>query len=163
MNKFTFAHGIVSMPPSLTPTFFKMDLAHAVSPTMMPFIFVFLFMLVFDAIGTLIGVAEQASFMKDDGLARARQAMISDAVGTVAGAGLGTSTVTGFIESAAGVAQGGRTGPDRAGSGRVISAGAVFQSDREHDWKLSSDRRAGAGGGRRDDGAERDEDRLERF
>jgi AGZA family xanthine/uracil permease-like MFS transporter len=110
MNKFAVARAIASAPPSLAPTFFKMDLAHAVSPKMLPFIFVFLFMLVFDAIGTLIGVAEQAGFMKGNRLPRARQAMISDAVGTVAGAALGTSTVTSFIESAAGVAQGGRTG-----------------------------------------------------
>jgi AGZA family xanthine/uracil permease-like MFS transporter len=77
---------------------------------MLPFIFVFLFMLVFDAIGTLIGVCEQAGFIKDNQLPRAKQAMLSDAVGTVAGAALGTSTVTSFVESAAGVEQGGRTG-----------------------------------------------------
>ena len=77
---------------------------------MLPFVFVFLFMLVFDAIGTLIGVCEQAGFIKDNKLPRAKQAMLSDAIGTVAGAALGTSTVTSFIESAAGVEQGGRTG-----------------------------------------------------
>jgi AGZA family xanthine/uracil permease-like MFS transporter len=110
VKRFAFAKTVLSMPPSLAPTFLKMDLSHAVSPKMLPFIFVFLFMLVFDAIGTLIGVAEQAGFIKDNKLPRARQAMVSDAVGTVVGAGLGTSTVTSFIESAAGVAQGGRTG-----------------------------------------------------
>jgi AGZA family xanthine/uracil permease-like MFS transporter len=77
---------------------------------MLPFVFVFLFMLTFDAIGTLIGVCEQAGFMRDNKLPRAKQAMVSDAVGTVAGAAFGTSTVTSFIESAAGVQQGGRTG-----------------------------------------------------
>jgi len=92
------------------PTFLRMDLAHALTPKMLPFIFVFLFMLVFDAIGTLIGVCEQAGFIKDNKLPRAKQAMLSDAIGTVAGAALGTSTVTSFIESAAGVEQGGRTG-----------------------------------------------------
>lgn len=101
---------VMAAPPSLAPTFFKIDLTHALSPKMVPFIFVFLFMLMFDAIGTLIGVCEQAGFMRDNKLPRARQAMISDAVGTVVGAGLGTSTVTSFIESAAGVEQGGRTG-----------------------------------------------------
>jgi len=75
-----------------------------------PFIFIFLFMDVFDTLGTLIGVSEQAGFMKDGRLPRARQAMTADAVGTVAGACLGTSTVTSYIESAAGVEQGGRTG-----------------------------------------------------
>ena len=71
-----------------------MDIAHALTPTMLPFIFVFLFMLTFDAIGTLIGVCEQAGFMRDNKLPRAKQAMVSDAIGTVAGAALGTSTVT---------------------------------------------------------------------
>ncbi|MDB6067499.1 MAG: family permease [Pedosphaera sp.] len=109
-KRFEFAKGIVASPPSLEPTFLKMDLRGALSATMWPFIFVFLFMLVFDAIGTLIGVSEQAGFIKDNKLPRAKQAMLSDAVGTVAGAALGTSTVTSFIESAAGVEQGGRTG-----------------------------------------------------
>ena len=110
MKRFEFAKGIVAAPPSIAPTFFKMDLVHAVSPKMLPFVFVFLFMLVFDAIGTLIGVSEQAGFIRDNKLPRARQAMLSDAIGTVTGAALGTSTVTSFIESAAGVEQGGRTG-----------------------------------------------------
>jgi AGZA family xanthine/uracil permease-like MFS transporter len=87
-----------------------MDIAHALTPAMLPFVFVFLFMLTFDAIGTLIGVCEQAGFMRDNKLPRARQAMVSDAIGTLAGAALGTSTVTSFIESAAGVEAGGRTG-----------------------------------------------------
>jgi AGZA family xanthine/uracil permease-like MFS transporter len=77
---------------------------------MWPFIVVFLFMLTFDGIGTLIGVCEQAGLIVNNKLPRAKQAMISDAVGTVAGAAMGTSTVTSFIESAAGVEQGGRTG-----------------------------------------------------
>ncbi|MCX6893728.1 MAG: NCS2 family permease, partial [Verrucomicrobia bacterium] len=110
VRRFELARGIVAAPPSLAPTFLRMDLVHAVTPHMLPFIFVFLFMLVFDAIGTLIGVCEQAGFMRDNQLPRAKQAMLSDAIGTVAGAALGTSTVTSFIESAAGVEQGGRTG-----------------------------------------------------
>ena len=110
IKQFEFAKSVVAAPPSLAPTFLKMDLVHALSPKMLPFIFVFLFMLVFDTIGTLIGVCEQAGFIKDNKLPRARQAMLSDAAGTVAGATLGTSTVTSFIESASGVEQGGRTG-----------------------------------------------------
>lgn len=110
VKQFVFANAIVSAPPSLAPTFLQMDIAHALSPKMLPFVFVFLFMLTFDAIGTLIGVSEQAGFMRDNKLPRAKQAMVSDAVGTVAGAALGTSTVTSFVESAAGVEQGGRTG-----------------------------------------------------
>ncbi len=108
--QFTLADGIFSMPPSITPTMFKMDLAGAFSLSMIPFIIIFLFMDVFDTIGTLIGVSEQAGFIKNNKLPRAREAMLSDAVGTVSGACLGTSTVTSFIESAAGVEQGGRTG-----------------------------------------------------
>ncbi len=110
MKQFQFAKGVVAAPAPLSPTFLKMDLVRALSPKMLPFVLVFLFMLVFDAIGTLIGVCEQAGFIKDNQLPRAKQAMLSDAVGTVAGAALGTSTVTSFIESAAGVEQGGRTG-----------------------------------------------------
>jgi AGZA family xanthine/uracil permease-like MFS transporter len=109
-TRFEIAKAVFAAPPSLAPTFFKIDLAHALSPKMLPFILVFLFMLVFDTIGTLIGVCEQAGFIKDNRLPRAKQAMLSDAIGTVAGAALGTSTVTSFIESAAGVEQGGRTG-----------------------------------------------------
>lgn len=110
MKRFQFAEGIVAAPPSLAPTFLQMNVIHALSPKMLPIVFVFLFMFTFDAIGTLIGVSEQAGFMRDNKLPRARQAMVSDAVGTVAGAALGTSTVTSFIESASGVEQGGRTG-----------------------------------------------------
>jgi AGZA family xanthine/uracil permease-like MFS transporter len=110
VKQFAFAKSVVAAPPSLTPTFLQMDIAHALSPKMLPFVFVFLFMLTFDAIGTLVGVSEQAGFMRDNKLPRAKQAMVSDAVGTVAGATLGTSTVTSFIESASGVEQGGRTG-----------------------------------------------------
>ena len=117
-KQFELPHGVVAMPPSLAPTLFKMDVGAALSPAMLPFVFVFLFMLTFDAIGTLIGVCEQAGFMRDNTLPRAREAMVSDAVGTVAGAAMGTSTVTSFVESAAGVEQGGRTGL----TGLVVSA-----------------------------------------
>lgn len=110
MTQFKFAEGVVSTPPSMAPTFFKFDFAHALSLTMLPFIIVFLFMDVFDTMGTLIGVGEQAGFMKDNKLPRAERAMLADSTGTVAGAAMGTSTVTSFIESAAGVEQGGRTG-----------------------------------------------------
>jgi AGZA family xanthine/uracil permease-like MFS transporter len=109
-KQFQFAHSVVAAPPSLAPTFFQADIVHALSPKLLPFVFVFFFMLTFDAIGTLIGVCEQAGFMRDNKLPRAKQAMVSDAVGTVAGAALGTSTVTSYIESASGVEQGGRTG-----------------------------------------------------
>jgi adenine/guanine/hypoxanthine permease len=109
-TRFEFAKALIAPPPSLAPTFLQMNVTHALTAKMLPFVFVFLFMLTFDAIGTLIGVCEQAGFMRDNRLPRAKQAMVSDAIGTVAGAALGTSTVTSFIESAAGVEAGGRTG-----------------------------------------------------
>src|SRR3989475_5434382 len=127
MTQFAVAKGIVAMPPSLAPTLLKIDMAHALSPKMLPFIFVFLFMLVFDAIGTLIGVCEQAGFIRDNKLPRAKQAMVSDAVGTVAGAALGTSTVTSFIESAAGVEQGGRKGLTGLVGAGVFLVAVVFR------------------------------------
>jgi len=110
MTRFQPADAVVSRPPSLGPTLLQMDLVRAASLSMMPFILIFLFMDLFDTLGTLIGVGEQAGLVKDNRLPRARQALLSDAVGTVAGAAMGTSTVTSFIESAAGVEQGGRTG-----------------------------------------------------
>ena len=109
-TRFQLAASIISLPPPLAPTFLKLDLAHALSPVMWPFISVFLFMVFFDTVGTLIGVSEQAGFMTDNKLPRAQQAFVSDATATVVGATLGTSTVTSYIESAAGVEQGGRTG-----------------------------------------------------
>jgi len=102
LKKTTFT-GFVSSPPALTPTFFKMDVLHALAFKLWPLIIIFLFMDIFDTIGTLIGVGEQAGFIKDNKLPRAGKALISDAVGTVTGAVMGTSTVTSFIESTAGI------------------------------------------------------------
>jgi AGZA family xanthine/uracil permease-like MFS transporter len=110
MTRFEIASSVVAGPPSLAPTLCKLDLVHALSATMWPFIVIFLFMVFFDTVGTLVGVAEQAGLMKDGQLPRARQAFVSDATATVIGAVLGTSTVTSYIESATGVEQGGRTG-----------------------------------------------------
>jgi AGZA family xanthine/uracil permease-like MFS transporter len=109
-SHFEIARNVVSMPPSMAPTLFQMDLLGALAGPMTPFILIFLFMVVFDTLGTLVGVAERAGFMKDNELPRANQAFLSDAAATVVGAVCGTSTVTSFIESVAGVEQGGRTG-----------------------------------------------------
>ncbi len=103
-------HGIVGRPPSLAPTFMKLDVAGAFRPGMAAVIFVFFFLALFDSVGTLVGVAEQAGLMRDGRLPRAREALLADAAGTVVGAALGTSTVTAYIESATGVSAGGRTG-----------------------------------------------------
>lgn len=110
MTQFQFATGIVAAPPSISPTLFKFDLGNALSMAMVPFIIVFLFMVLFDTVGTLVGVAGQAGMIQDNKLPRAQQAFTSDALGTTIGACLGTSTVTAYIESASGVEQGGRTG-----------------------------------------------------
>ena len=110
MTRFEIADRLVARPPSLGPTFLQMDLRGALSLAMAPVVAIFLFMVFFDTVGTLVGVAQQAGLMRDGRLPRARQAFVSDAVGTVSGACLGTSTVTSYIESATGVEQGGRTG-----------------------------------------------------
>ena len=107
---FTVADRIVSAPPSITPTLLQMDLAAVFTQAIFPFVLIFVFIDMFDTMGTLIGVAEQGGFMKDNKLPRAGRALGSDALGTVAGAALGTSTITSYIESVTGVEQGGRTG-----------------------------------------------------
>ncbi len=96
--------------PSISPTFFKMDFAGLFKIGILDIIFVFLFVDMFDTIGTLIGVGEQGGFMKNGKLPRVNKALTADAVGTTFGAMTGTSTVTSYIESAAGVAEGGKTG-----------------------------------------------------
>ncbi len=103
-------HGALGAPPSIAPTLLRLDLVGALTPSMLPVVLVFLFLALFDSVGTLIGVGEQAGLMRNGTLPRARQALLADALGTVAGAVLGTSTVTAYIESGAGVAAGGRTG-----------------------------------------------------
>jgi adenine/guanine/hypoxanthine permease len=102
--------GLVGRPPSIAPTLFQLDLAGALSAPMLPVILIFFFLALFDSVGTLIGVASQAGLLREGTLPRARQALLADAVGTVAGASLGTSTVTAYIESSTGVSAGGRTG-----------------------------------------------------
>jgi AGZA family xanthine/uracil permease-like MFS transporter len=102
----------VSAPPwsELGQTIFHLDILGALQLGLFGVIFTFFFLDLFDTIGTLIGVTQQAGLMKDGELPRARQALLSDAGGTVVGAALGTSTVTSYIESTAGVSSGGRTG-----------------------------------------------------
>lgn len=103
-------HGFVSIPPSMMPTFLKMDVWGAIKLGLLTVVFIFLFMDIFDTVGTLAGVGELGGFMKDGKLPRAGQAMLTDAVGTCVGAACGTPTVTSYIESASGIAAGGRSG-----------------------------------------------------
>ncbi|MDD0844466.1 NCS2 family permease [Pseudomonas sp. Gutcm_11s] len=103
--------GIVSMPPSLAPTFLQLDLAGAFEVGMISVIFAFLFVDLFDNTGTLIGVAKRAGLMDKDGnLPKMGRALIADSTAAMGGSLLGTSTTTSYIESASGVAAGGRTG-----------------------------------------------------
>jgi len=103
-------NGVIGQPPSLAPTFLQLDIRGAFAPGMIAVVFVFFFLALFDSVGTLVAVGSQAGLMRGGTLPRARQALLADAIGTVAGAALGTSTVTAYIESGAGVAAGGRTG-----------------------------------------------------
>ena len=103
-------YGIVSKPPSLGPTFLKLDILGALRWEYITPIVVLFLPDFFDTVGTLIGVGQHAGFLKDGKLPRAGKALMADAIGTVAGSLLGTSTVTSYIESAAGVSEGGRTG-----------------------------------------------------
>ncbi len=103
--------GIVSAPPSLAPGFMKMDFSNVFSMDFLIVMFSFLFVDIFDTLGTLMGVSSKAGYLDKDGkLPKIKGALLADAIGTTAGAVLGTSTVTTFIESASGVAEGGRTG-----------------------------------------------------
>ena len=110
--------GVMSMPPSLAPTFMQLDLISgfttakgAFNVAMLSVVFAFLFVILFDTSGTLIAVADKAGMLDKQGrLPRLGKALMSDAVSTVAGAVLGTSSTTSYIESASGVAVGGRTG-----------------------------------------------------
>ena len=101
------------LPPSLEPTFFKFNFSYVAQNALnfATIVFAFLFVDLFDTVGTLVGVASKADMLDEKGnLPRAGRALMADAVGTVAGACLGTSTVTSYVESSAGVAEGGRTG-----------------------------------------------------
>ena len=103
--------GLVSAPPDPTPTLLALDIAGALQAGMIAVILTFLIVDLFDTTGTLIGVARQANLLDDQGrLPRISRALIADSTGTVAGAALGTSPVTSYIESAAGTSAGGRTG-----------------------------------------------------
>ena len=104
-----FSNGISI--PSLAPTFMKMDFSRVASLDFLVVMFAFLFVDMFDTLGTLIGVASKANMLDAQGrLPRIRGALLSDSVGTAVGAVLGTSSTTTFVESASGVAEGGRTG-----------------------------------------------------
>lgn len=101
----------VSLPPSLSPIFFQFDFSQILTIDMAIVLFTFLFVDMFDTVGTLVGVASKADMLDKDGrVPRVKQALFADAIGTFFGSILGTSTVTTYVESAAGVSEGGKTG-----------------------------------------------------
>lgn len=103
--------GIVAFPSSISPIFMSFEFSKVFSFEMLIALFAFLFVDLFDTVGTLVGVSSKSNMLDKDGnLPKAREALFADAVGTTVGACLGTSTVTTFVESSAGVAEGGRTG-----------------------------------------------------
>ena len=105
------AEGIFSMPPSVAPTFLQLDISGALEVGLITIVFAFLFVDLFDTAGTLVGLAHRAGMLDERGrLPRLRQALLADSSATVAGAVMGTSTTTSYIESAAGINAGGRTG-----------------------------------------------------
>jgi AGZA family xanthine/uracil permease-like MFS transporter len=107
LAKFT---GVVSMPPSIAPTLLQLDFSRVWELTFLIVVFSILFIDVFDNAGTLIGVTHRTGLMKNGKLARMKEALISDSFAAMFGAAIGTSTTTSYIESAAGVSAGGRTG-----------------------------------------------------
>lgn len=107
----TDLNGLVGMPPSVEPILFKFEFDKIFTTEMAFVVFTFLFVDIFDTIGTLVGVSTRAGMVDKNGrIPHLKKAFLVDAVGTTAGAMFGTSTVTTFVESASGVAEGGRTG-----------------------------------------------------
>ncbi|HIZ89786.1 MAG: NCS2 family permease [Mucispirillum sp.] len=103
--------GIISAPPSISPVFLKMDFSKILDADFLMAVFTLLFMAVFDTIGTLMGVAQRAGLVDENGkMMRSKKAFMADAAGSTAGSIFGVSTVGAYIESVTGVESGGRTG-----------------------------------------------------
>ncbi|WP_275661799.1 NCS2 family permease [Lentibacillus sediminis] len=107
-GQISFSEGLISAPPS--PVFWDIDIAGVFSNGLYTIVFAFLLVTIFDTTGTMIGVAEQAGFMKNGNLPRAKQALLADATASTVGSAFGTTPTTAYIESTTGVAAGGRTG-----------------------------------------------------
>jgi AGZA family xanthine/uracil permease-like MFS transporter len=115
----------VSLPPK--PNVFQFEFSQVLTLDMLVVLLTFLFVDMFDTVGTLIGVSTKAGLLDDKGkLPQAKQALFADAVGTTLGACLGTSTVTTYVESAAGVAEGGRTGLTALSAGGMFAIALLF-------------------------------------
>jgi adenine/guanine/hypoxanthine permease len=113
--------GIFDVPPSISPVFLQMDLAGALHVGLITVVFAFLFVDLFDNTGTLIALAHRGGFMRPDGtVPRLRGVLIADSTAAMAGAAIGTSTTTSYIESASGINSGGRTGLTAATVGTLF-------------------------------------------
>ena len=116
-----FPNGIISMPASLSPTLLQVDFSSVFSFEFFTVLMAFLFVDLFDTIGTVIGCASKANLLDKDGkLPKVKQVLLTDAIGTTAGSLMGTSTITTFVESSAGIAEGGKTGLT------AVTAGCLF-------------------------------------
>ena len=123
---FVSYEGIAALPPDPTPTLFKLRLPNIFAKLeLIPVIFVFFAIDMFDSIGTLTAIGYRAELMEEGKLTKARRALMVDAASTVGGACLGTSTVTCYIESAIGIAEGGRTGLTAVFTG-IFMLGSIF-------------------------------------
>jgi AGZA family xanthine/uracil permease-like MFS transporter len=121
--------GLFSMQLHMAPTFWKFDLAGLLKVPLARLgsaIFVLFYLALFDTVGTLVGVGQQAGLVREGKLPRVDRALFADAVGTTVGAALGTSTITCYIESAAGVSDGARTGLASVVTGLLLAASLFF-------------------------------------
>ena len=124
---FTPYGGVISTPPSLAPTWLKADIAGALQPAVLGVVLSFFLMSLFETSGTLIAIAERGNFLDKDGhLPRLKRALLADSTAISAGALLGTSSTTSYIESTTGIAAGGRTGLTAVVIGLLFIAALVF-------------------------------------
>ena len=121
-----FPGGIVSMPPSMAPVALKLDILGALKVSLWASIFSFMFVDLFDSLGTLLAVCREANLEKDGDIKDLPRMLSADALATVFGSILGTSTTTSYIESASGVAEGGRTGMTAVTTGVLFLLAAFF-------------------------------------
>ncbi len=121
-----FPSGVVSTPPSIAPVAFKLDIVGALKVSLWASIFSFMFVDLFDSLGTLLAVCREAGLEKDGDIHDLPKMLSADATATVFGALMGTSTTTSYIESAAGVAEGGRTGMTAVTTGALFILAALF-------------------------------------
>lgn len=120
--------GVVAPPPDPTPTLFKLDFPNLLSKLeLIPVLFVFFAIDIFDSIGTLMAIGYRAELLESGKLTKIRRALLTDAGGTVGGSLLGTSTVTCYIESAVGITEGGRTGLTAVFTGILMLAAIFFE------------------------------------